>query len=514
VERVLDRDAGVVELADEPRHQGDVVGALARLLLEIVLRPLGRRRGRRDLRDRLAFTIDPGTAKDHDDALTVETDGDGWRVLVHIADVAASVRPGSALDGEARRRAFSVYLPGRVEPMLPFALSSGLCSLVPDRPRDTVTVELVFAADGTLVGRPSFSRAQIVSARRLAYDGVERALAGSEPVADAVLGALRSLDGLATVLRERRRARGALMLNQGELELDLGDGRVRGARRIGEPRAHALVEELMIASNEAVAAHCQQAKAPCLYRAHEPPEADAVEALYAKLEALDVPTPPLPEHLPPREAGRAAVRAAEAVQRHARAQGVSGAAWTTLVLRALQQARYDPSYAGHMGLASAAYCHFTSPIRRYPDLVVHRALLSTLGGEPAPESGGALQELAAHCSAAERAAERLERRGDALAIARYLADQIRDDPREAFAGEVTGLVGSGAFVRFGGLYEGFLPARTLALDYYELGPLEVSLVGRTSGHAIRLGDRTDVVVERIDAPRGRVTLDPATGGRS
>ncbi len=109
-------------------------------------------------------------------------------------------------------------------------------------------------------------------------------------------------------------------------------------------------------------------------------------------------------------------------------------------------------------------------------------------------------------------AERLERRGDALAIARYLAERIRDDPREAFAGEVTGLVGAGAFVRFGGLYEGFLPARTLAMDYYELGPLEVSLIGRTSGHAIRLGDRLDVRVERIDAPRGRVTLDPATGG--
>jgi ribonuclease R len=353
-----------------------------------------------------------------------------------------------------------------------------------------------------------------VSSRRLAYEEVERALAGLEALPDELLEALRSLDRLATVLRGRRQARGALMLNQDELELDIGEGRVRGARRIGEPRAHALVEELMIASNEAVAAHCQQAKAPALYRAHEPPEADAVEMLYAKLEALDVPTPPLPESLPPREAGRAVVRAAEAVQRHAHARGVSGAAWTTLVLRALQQARYDPSYAGHMGLASTAYCHFTSPIRRYTDLVVHRALLSTLGDEAAPEPGGPLQELAAHCSAAERAAERLERRGDALAIARYLADRIRDDPRESFAGEVTGLVGSGVFVRFGALYEGFLPARTLALDYYELGPLEVSLIGRTSGHAIRLGDRMDVCVERIDAPRGRVTLDPASGAAS
>ncbi len=276
---------------------------------------------RRDLRDRLAFTIDPGTAKDHDDALTVEAEGDGWRVLVHIADVAASVRPGSPVDREARRRGFSVYLPGRVEPMLPFALSSGLCSLVPNRPRDTVTVELVFAADGSVVGRPRFSRAQIVSARRLAYEEVEQALAGRQAVPAELLEALRALDRLAAILRERRRARGALMLQQDELELDIGDGRVRGARRIGEPRAHALVEELMIASNEAVAAHCLQAKAPALYRAHEPPEADAVELLYAKLEALDVPTPPLPEHLPPREAARAAVRAAELVERHAEARG-------------------------------------------------------------------------------------------------------------------------------------------------------------------------------------------------
>jgi ribonuclease R len=179
-----------------------------------------------------------------------------------------------------------------------------------------------------------------------------------------------------------------------------------------------------------------------------------------------------------------------------------------LVLRSLQQARYDASSARHMGLMSTAYCHFTSPIRRYPDLVVHRALLATLGASEPAEPASDLPGLAVHCSTMERAAEKLERRGDSLAIAHHLDERLAADRQEAFLGEITGLIAAGVFVRFGELYEGFLPVRRLGRDYYDLGPLGVDLIGRTSGHRIKLGDAVWVRVEQIEAPRGRVTQEP------
>ena len=245
---------------------------------------------RRDLRDRIAFTVDPGTAKDHDDALSVERDGDGLRVLVHIADVAAAVPEGSALDREALARGFSSYLPGRVDPMLPPELSAGLCSLVPDRPRDAVTVELPFDA-ALRPGRPAFYRSQIVSRRRFAYADVERILDGAD---DALADPVHDAARIATALRERRTARGALTIPSRELEIGLDEGRVASVRMIGEPAAHALVEELMIAANEAVAELLARRKAPALYRVHEQPDPAGVERLYAQLTDLGVPTPPLP----------------------------------------------------------------------------------------------------------------------------------------------------------------------------------------------------------------------------
>ena len=474
---------------------------------------------RRDLRDRLAFTIDPGTAKDHDDALTVETEGDGWRVLVHIADVAASVRPGSPLDREARRRAFSVYLPGRVEPMLPHALSSGLCSLVPDRPRDTVTVELAFAADGSVVGRPRFSRAQIVSARRLAYEEVERALAGLEPLPDELLEALRSLDRLATVLRERRQARGALMLNQDELELDIGEGRVRGARRIGEPRAHALVEELMIASNEAVAAPL-----PAGQGARAVPGARAAGGRRGRDALREA-----------RGAGRADAAAAGApaaargragppcgprrrLQRHARARGARR--------RGLDDARAAGAAAGPLrpllapatwASRRAAYCHFTSPD---PPLPRPRRAPRAAGARSAtrPHRSRASPPAGARARTARRPSARRSGWSGAATPSRSPATSRSSSATTAarsFPGEVTGLVGGGRLRALRRAVRG-LPARRgrSALDYYDLGPARrSSLIGRTSGHAIRLGDPIDVRVERIEAPRGGSRWSRPTASR-
>ena len=456
---------------------------------------------RRDLRDRVAFTIDPGTAKDHDDAITVERTGDGLRVLVHIADVTAVVGVGSALDREAIERGFSSYLPGRVDPMLPPELSAGLCSLVPDRPRDVVTVEIPF--DAALVpGRPSFYRSQIVSRRRFAYSDVERILAGAD---DPLGEPLHEAQRIATALRARRAARGALQIVSRELEITLADDRVADVRMIGEPAAHALVEELMILANVAVAELLARRKAPALFRVHEQPDPAGVVRLYDQLADLDVPTPPLPEVLAPADAAAAIGRASDAVARHAIAAGRGAEAWTTLILRAVMQARYAPGNAGHAGLATPFYCHFTSPIRRYPDITVHRALLGALGLGPVPERDG-LEDLAVALSERERDWSRLERRGDSICLAAHLRDQPEDDD-EVRPGEITGLIGGGLFVRFGGVYDGMVPSRRLGPEEFEVSELGTSLNGR-EGRRFRLGDRIDVTVDRVDVPRGRVSLSP------
>lgn len=459
---------------------------------------------RRDRRGALAFTVDPGTAKDHDDALTVERHGDGLRVLVHIADVAAVVPADGPVDREARRRGFSVYLPGRVDPMLPQALSAGRCSLAPGRPRDVVTVEVTVGADGR-VGRPAFSRSQIVSRRRLSYDEVEAILAHGGPCEPDLREALVDADSLARDLRAARARRGALALNRPELELELRGGRVRDARTVAEPRAHALVEELMILANEAVAAELTRRRRPALFRAHEPPDPDSVERLYDALADLGVPTPPLAETLGPTEAAAAVGRVAVTTLEHARRRGHGAEAWSTLILRSLQRARYDAEVRAHAGLASSAYCHFTSPIRRYPDLVVHRALLDGLGGA-LPPPGDDLDDLAVGLSERERAAATLERDGERICLARLLEDRLPADRDATFDGEVIGLIGSGLFVRFGGVFEGYLPVRRLGRDWYDLNDRGTALVGRSSGFRYRLGDPVAVRVERVESERGRVAL--------
>jgi ribonuclease R len=466
--------------------------------------------GRTDLRDLAAFTIDPETAKDFDDALSVRRDGDGLRAWVHIADVSYFVPAGSPLDSGAAQRANSVYVPGLVAPMLPHELSDEACSLRPHEDHLTVTVEVLFDSD-LQPGEPTFYRSVISSDERFTYGQVQRILQEGER--HRLVEDLRLTEQLATELRRRRFGRGALRVESNEVTFVFDDrGGIERAYFEQEAHAHMLVEELMIFANEAVAELLSRRRREALYRVHEPPEPQSVQLLLAKLADLGVPTLPAPgaDRMSPAEAAGVAAAASERVAEYTEKSGRGKEAFPVLVLRSLKQAHYDPRNLGHSGLASPAYCHFTSPIRRYPDLVVHRALLRELGNEQGDLAPDDLQALAEHTSTQEREATRIEYLADEICLAWLLESQLFERGwEEPFEGEITGIIDSGVFIRFGEVFEGYLPVRRLGGDYYEINELGTALVGRRSGKPYRLGDPLEVLVEDIRRSEGKVELRPA-----
>ncbi len=470
---------------------------------------------RRDLTALSTFTVDPATARDFDDAVSAQREGPGARVWVHIADVAAHVRPGTPLDLEARRRANSTYVPGAVEPMLPHALSSEACSLAPGVERLAVTAEIELGP-GAEPRSTRFYRSRIRSDARLDYDQLDAIFAGHAAAPPEVAEPLAAARDVAAELGEHR---GTTSLDVESFEPEFrfdAAGDVVAAHGVAQTESHRLIERLMILTNEQVAETLARRKVPAIYRVHAQPDPARIERLVEQLAALGVPTPALGQGLSAQQAGEAAAEASRLARREAARRGHGREAYTSLVLRSLKQAQYSERNSGHAGLGSAAYTHFTSPIRRYPDLVVHRALLAALGeGERAPRLAEA-RDVAADCSARERESAKIEREADDVCAAFLLERELAErGPETVFEGEVSGLIRSAAFVSFGGelgdVYEGMLPARRLPGGRYELNQAEVALVNRGSKAALRLGDPVKVRVAGVDAPRGRAELEPFGG---
>jgi ribonuclease R len=468
---------------------------------------------RRDIRDLPTFTVDPASAHDFDDAVSASRTDRGYRLWIHIADVAAHVRPGGSLEKEAYRRANSTYVPGRVAPMLPQVLSSDACSLVPDEDRLAVTSEIEISESGEPLSA-SFYRSLMRSDARLNYEELDEIFAGRARPPEVVAGPLALAREAAAALAGNTSG-SSLDVEGFEPEFRFEDRQVVGAHSVRQTEAHRLIERLMILTNERVAELLESRRVPTLYRVHEQPDPERIRWLIEQLAALDIPTPALPDSISPQQAGELAGEASRLVTQEAQRRAHGGEAYTSLVLRSLKQAHYADRNLGHAGLGSPAYCHFTSPIRRYPDLVVHRGLLSAIGaGEEAPRAQG-LAEVGSQCSERERDATRLERDADSVCACFLLQRELFErGPDTRFEGEVSGVVGAGAFVRFGGtladVYEGFLPARRIGgRERYELDATETMLVGNSGGGAIRIGDPVRVGVDRVEAPRGRVDLLPS-----
>jgi ribonuclease R len=460
--------------------------------------------GRVDCRDQPAVTIDGETAKDFDDAVAAFPGPDGAvEVFVHIADVSHYVRPGSALDLAARERGTSVYLPGRCVPMFPERLSNHLCSLVAEEDRLAFTVRFLVTADGAVEGYRA-QRSVFRSRRRCTYTEVYAWLENGRWPAGFPNGVRRSLellDEAASRLNRRRAERGAIDFDLPEPEILIDpDGFMTGVQAAERNRAHRLIEGLMVAANECVARMLVWGRSPGLFRVHEKPAAGKLAELEAVLGEFGLALRGDLDDLPPRELQRLLAE----IEGRPEERFLQ-----SLVLRSLARAVYHPECKGHYALATEFYLHFTSPIRRYPDLVVHRYLADVLArrrweGAERDLAASDLEDLAQSCSYTERRAEEAERE-----VVRWKQTEfMRAHVGEEFSGHVSGVVAFGLFVQLDEVYaEGLVHVSDMKDDYYRYDETGHRLVGQRRGGVFRLGDALRVRVKGIDEEHMEVDLE-------
>ncbi len=459
--------------------------------------------GRVDLRDLDLVTIDGEDARDFDDAVYCERlRGGGFRLVVAIADVAHYVTPGSALDVEAERRGTSVYFPDWVIPMLPEALSNGLCSLNPEVDRLCVVCDMRLDSSGK-VTRSTFYDAVMRSKARLTYNKVAALLERGDAKVHRELGSLverlEALHELYKVLARARQRRGALNFERPETRIVFDENRkIAAIEPVTRNVAHKLIEECMIAANVQAAKHLGRARLPTLYRVHEGPSEEALEKLRGFLGPLGLSLgggdEPQPRHY---------AKLIEKIQDRPDRFLIE-----TMLLRSLSQAVYQPKPLGHFGLALEHYAHFTSPIRRYPDLLVHRGLKHDFGKRPRHEfhyDFRRMEVLGTHTSMTERRADEATRDAVSWLKCDFMADKVGEE----FDGVITGVTGFGLFVELNDLQiEGLIHVTSLENDYYQFDAVNQRLLGERSGKSYRLSDPIRVRVARVDVDERKIDFEP------
>ncbi len=477
-----------------PRAVGDEARAFGKTV------PSAAKKGRVDLRHTDLVTIDGADARDFDDAVYCEPAGQGWRLLVAIADVAHYVSVGSALDQQATVRGTSVYFPDRVVPMLPEVLSNGLCSLNPKVDRLCLVCDMRVNQDGK-VTRSEFMEAVMRSKARLTYSQVGAFLEGRSKadVPKSLHALLGNLHGLYKAFAKARQRRGALELDLPATKFRLGEqGEIRSIEVVERNDAHRLIEECMIAANVQAAKFIRRHRVHALYRVHAKPDPDKFDELRQYLVSLGLKVPH-PEHVEPRQFNKLLGQ----VKDRPDSTTISMA-----MLRSLKHAEYTPENIGHFGLSLDAYAHFTSPIRRYPDLLVHRAIRHIIrGGKPGRfgYDRGTMERLGAITSAHERRAEDATRDVEAWLKCEYMEAHLGDE----FDGVITGVTNFGLFVQLRELLvDGLVHVTSLANDYYHFEAGSQQLVGERTGRTYRLGESLRVQVQRVDLDSRRIDFKP------
>jgi len=457
-------------------------------------------RGRADLRSLVTFTIDGEQAKDFDDAVSIERRDGGFRLWIHIADVSHYVVEDSALDKDAYERGNSVYFPGSVIPMLPFELSNEICSLKPNEDRLAMSVEMNLDKQGKVRASRAFESV-IRSNARLTYTEVgsllEQHRKGSDDAQNTPGFAqyLYEMDDVAQLLTKARRSRGSLDFDLPDpvIILDLQGKPEDIVREVRNP-AHRLIEEFMIAANEAIASYLTVSGSRCAYRVHEPPDDESLIGLAQTLKSVGTKVS---------FAGGDVSDKFQQLIEKVRGKRIERLV-SYLILRALKIAKYSPENIGHFGLASDCYAHFTSPIRRYPDLMIHRFLKQQLKGKSKVKmTSETLKEASHHCSVRERAAMGAERKIVKMRQAQFMAERVG----ERFTGIISGLTMKGFFVELDQFFvEGFVPLISLSDDRYSFNEEKQCIIGLKTGRRFRMGDAIKVRVRSVQVPLGRIDL--------